>query len=200
MKQLRSFARYTVGFVAVVMLAFGIPGVHASPNNDPGVGQAGQHFFCIVITPKTGTFPVDQPCVDAGFRGIVGTFFDWTIKAPAGSSGGGGAGKLDVGHIVFRHPKSDASTYLLGALVKGEVLTDVKFSFIGVEAPPGSSYYTIDAKNAHVTSVNQYLPDTQANSAATTTVPLMEQVSIAFQALGENATGGKGRFQLQLGH
>lgn len=193
MRQLLSFARYSIGLVAIALLAFGIPGVHAAPVSEPGVGQAGDHFFCVdILGARSGPFPTDTACSGVSQPGLEGRYFDWTIKN-AQSSSGGPSGKLQVGQITFRHPKSQASINMLKSLVASENLTDVRFSFLEGEVGSATSYFHIEVRNAHIISDNQYLPDT-AGDANAASVPLMEQVTLNFQSIREDANGAS--FQL----
>src|SRR4051812_10797058 len=128
MKTIRTSARYIVGIIAVGLMAFGIPGVHAAPTGDPGVGQAGDHSFCVTIDGvKQGSFGDETQCLTDTFNGLVGTYFDWTIKRPT-SSTGGSTGKVVVGNVTFRHPKSVLSLKILQALVTSETLRSVRFT------------------------------------------------------------------------
>src|SRR5206468_3024065 len=108
---------------------------------------------CVAFTRVSDntSFPNDSDCTAAGFPGIVGTFFDVTFKGPAGTK------KASVGDLTFRHPKSDASLRLLGALVLQPKL-DATFQFFKTGAP--TAYFTVQLHNAVVLSDDQYLPDT----------------------------------------
>jgi type VI secretion system Hcp family effector len=187
MAVLRRSATYAVGLVAVLLIAFGIPGVHASPNPEPGEGQVGEQAFCVDITGRTqGDLGTDGNCGGELPRGLQGTFFDVTIKGGT-SSGGRQPSPPQFGKISFRHAKDAQSVKLLRALATNEPLR-VTFAFLHPDQLV--PYFTISLQNAQVDSVNQYLPDTQtSDTTMSPSVALMEEITLSYTAIQESSGG-----------
>ncbi len=163
-----------LGAVAVAVLAAVLLGPlrpAAAADAVPGVGQAGSDRVLVELRGINDGSPLTATSYEASV----------TQPAPSGGSGGGGsAGKATFSNVVFRHAYDANSPQIARTAATGRRLPAAVFT---VSATGGSPKLRITLRNVLVVGSRQYLPDVNADERLVARVPMLEEVSLSYEAI-----------------
>jgi len=136
----------------------------------PGVGQAGSDRVLVELRGINDGSP------------LTATSYEASVTQPAPSAGGGGGatGKAAFSPVVFRHAYDASSPLIARTVATGRRLPS---AVVTAYATAGAPKLRIKLRNVLVLGSRQYLPDVNADERLVARVPMLEEVSLSYDAI-----------------
>lgn len=152
-------------------------GAPATPSGQPGARIVAGSFYVQVVGANQDA--IAGASTSRGHEGwILGTGFDYEVRAPRDAASGLASGKRQHGPVVLTAPWSSASLQLFQALVTNEVLRSVTFEFPGLR-PDGVELIAqrVTLANASISDLRRTSDPTLANHTP------IERIAFTFQRI-----------------